>query len=59
MTDVKKTDLSETADTADRQTEKFEQTGQTEDDAPVDTSQHVSENMPQSDKDTLEKTIKG
>ena len=58
MTDVKKTDLSKTASTAEHQTEKFQQTGQTHDDHPKDTSKHVTENMPESDKETFEKTIK-
>ena len=58
MTDVKKTDLHHTAKTADAQTEKFRKTGQAHDDDTADTSAHVTENMPEGDKDTLKKTMK-
>ncbi|MFZ3581296.1 hypothetical protein ACOI1H_03870 [Loktanella sp. DJP18] len=58
MTDTQKTDLSETASTAEHQTKKFQKTGQTHDDHATDTSEHVTENMPESDKDTLKKTLK-
>lgn len=58
MTDPKTTDLSETAKTAAHQTEQFQKTGQTHDDHPVDTSKHVTENMPEDDKETLKKTMK-
>ncbi|MBU2358879.1 MAG: hypothetical protein KKB02_08135 [Alphaproteobacteria bacterium] len=58
MTDVKKTDLHDTAATADAQTEKFRKTGQAHADDTPDTSAHVTENMPQGDKDTLKKTMK-
>ena len=58
MTDVKKTDLHDTAATADSQTEKFRKTGQAHDDDTADISAHVTENMPESDKETLKKTMK-
>lgn len=58
MTDPKPTDLSETAKTAEDQTGKFRQTGQTQDDQPVDTSAHVTENMPDENKDVLKDTMK-
>ena len=58
MTDVKKTDLHKTADTADAQTEKFRKTGQAHEDHTPDTSAHVTENMTEGDKETLRKTMK-
>ena len=58
MTETKKTDLSETAKTAAHQTEEFKKTGQTHDDKPVDTSAHVSDHMPQENKDVLKDTMK-
>ena len=58
MTDPKHTELSETAKTAEHQTEQFEKTGQTHDDHAKDTSEHVTEHMPKDNKETLEKTMK-
>ena len=58
MTDPKPTDLGETARTAEHQTEQFRKTGQTHDDKPVDTSAHVTDHMPQDNKDVLKDTMK-